>query len=52
MDFDQWRVGGGYNTAIGKNTDFVADVAYERVNAGGGVHANGYSCLLYTSRCV
>ena len=43
VDFDQWRVGGGYNTAIGKNTDFVADVAYERVNAGAGVHANGYS---------
>ncbi|HRO63343.1 diffusible signal factor-reguated Ax21 faimly protein [Thermomonas sp.] len=43
FDFDQWRVGGGYNTQIGSNTDFVANVAYERVSAGGGVNADGYS---------
>lgn len=43
IDYDQWRVGGGYNTQVGSNTDFVANAAYERVNAGGGVNADGYS---------
>ncbi|WP_240125489.1 diffusible signal factor-reguated Ax21 faimly protein [Thermomonas alba] len=42
--FDQWRIGGGYNTAIGKNTDFVADVAYDQVKVKhGGPKAEGYS---------
>ena len=43
VDFDQWRVGGGYNTQIGKNTDFVANVAYEKLDAGAGITADGYS---------
>ena len=43
INFDTWRVGGGYNTAVGKNTDFVANVAYERIDAGSGVNADGYS---------
>lgn len=43
LDFDQWRVGGGYNTAIGKSTDFEANLAYERVDAGHGINADGYS---------
>src|SRR5690606_12904626 len=30
-NYDQWRVGGGYNTAINSQTDFVANVAYERL---------------------
>lgn len=43
VDFDQWRVGGGYNTQIGKRTDFVANVAYEKIDAGQGIKAEGYS---------
>lgn len=42
-DFDQWRIGGGYNTEIGKNTDVVANVAYEKIDAGHGIKAEGYS---------
>lgn len=42
--FDQWRIGGGYNTAIGKRTDFVADVAYDHYDANhAGPKAEGYS---------
>ena len=43
FDYDQWRVGGGYNTQIGARTDFVANVAYERFDAGSGINADGYS---------
>ncbi len=43
FDIDQWRVGGGYNTAIGKRTDFVADVAYEKFDAGAGIDLDGYN---------
>jgi len=42
-NYDQWRVGGGYNTAINSQTDFVANVAYERLDAGSGVAVDGYS---------
>lgn len=42
-DFDQWRVGAGYNTAIGARTDFVANVAYDKYDFGGGADADGYS---------
>lgn len=43
VDFDRWRVGGGYNTQVGQRTDFVANVAYERLDAGGGANVDGYS---------
>ena len=42
-DFDQWRVGAGYNTAISAKTDFVANVAYDKFDAGGGANLDGYS---------
>lgn len=42
--FEQSRIGGGYNTAIGKNTDFVADIGYDVIKAKhGGPKAEGYS---------
>ncbi|MCL6619139.1 diffusible signal factor-reguated Ax21 faimly protein [Thermomonas hydrothermalis] len=42
--FEQSRIGGGYNTAIGKNTDFVADIAYDVTKVKhGGPKAEGYS---------
>jgi Ax21 family sulfation-dependent quorum factor len=42
-DFDQWRLGAGYNRAISARTDFVADVAYDKYDAGGGLDFDGYS---------
>ena len=43
IDFDRWRVGVGYNTSVSQRTDFVANAAYERLDAGGGVNVDGYS---------
>ena len=43
VDFDQWRVGAGYNRAISDRTDFVGKVAYEKLDAGAGINADGYS---------
>ena len=43
VDFDQWRVGAGYNRQVGQRTDFVATAAYEKVDAGAGIKADGYS---------
>ncbi len=43
FNYDQWRVGGGYHTQVGSNTDFVANVAYERFDAGAGLNVDGYS---------
>lgn len=43
LDVDQFRLGLGYNTAIGDSTDFVARVAYERFDADDLVDGNGYS---------
>ena len=42
-DFDQWRVGVGYNRQVSQNTDLVTRVAYEKFDAGSGVNADGYS---------
>ena len=42
VDFDQWRVGGGYNRGISDRTDFVGTVAYEKFDAGV-VDLDGYS---------
>ncbi len=42
-DFDQWRVGVGYNKAFSPKADFVANVAYDKYDAGGGVDFDGYS---------
>lgn len=43
MDFDQWRVGAGYNKEISAKADFVANVAYDKFDAGGGANLDGYS---------
>ncbi|MBV2208475.1 MAG: Ax21 family protein [Thermomonas sp.] len=43
VDFDQWTIGAGYNKTIGSRTDFVANAAYEKVDAGHGINADGYS---------
>ena len=42
-DFDQWRVGLGYNRQVSRNTDLVTRVAYEKFDAGQGFDADGYS---------
>ena len=42
-DFDQWRVGVGYNKAFSPKADFVANVAYDKYDAGGGLDFDGYS---------
>jgi Ax21 family sulfation-dependent quorum factor len=43
VDFNQWRVGAGYNRAISPKADFVANVAYDKFDAGSGVKLDGYS---------
>ena len=42
-DFDQWRVGVGYNKSFSPKADFVANVAYEKYDFGGGLDFDGYS---------
>lgn len=48
IDFDQWKVGLGYNHQIAPNADLVTRVAYEKFDAGSDVFGNdleadGYS---------
>lgn len=43
LDFDQWRVGLGYNHAISRNADLLTRVAYEKFDAGNGFDSDGYS---------
>jgi Ax21 family sulfation-dependent quorum factor len=43
LDFDQWRVGAGYNRELTGNLDLLTRVAYEKVDFGGGLDADGYS---------
>lgn len=43
FDFDQWRVGVGYNHQIAPKADLVARVAYEKFDAGSGLDFDGYS---------
>jgi Ax21 family sulfation-dependent quorum factor len=42
-NFDQWRVGVGYNRQVAQNTDLVTRVAYEKFDAGSGLTTDGYS---------
>src|SRR5690554_714238 len=42
-DFDQWRVGVGYNHEISRNADLVTRLAYEKFDAGSGFNPDGYS---------
>ncbi|WP_119716935.1 OmpO family porin [Cognatilysobacter tabacisoli] len=48
IDFDQWKVGLGYNHQIAPNADLVTRVAYEKFDAGSDIFGNdleadGYS---------
>jgi Ax21 family sulfation-dependent quorum factor len=44
VDFDQWRLGVGYNHAIAPATDLVTRIAYEKFDASSvGVEADGWS---------
>ena len=43
IDFDQWRVGVGYNRAVSQRADLVTRVAYEKFDAGAGADFDGYS---------
>jgi Ax21 family sulfation-dependent quorum factor len=42
-DFNQWRVGVGYNRAVSQRIDLLTRVAYEKFDAGSGVDTDGYS---------
>lgn len=42
-DFDQWRLGVGYNHEINRNVDLLTRVAYEKFDAGRGLDADGWS---------
>ena len=48
VDFDQWRIGVGYNHEISRNADLVTRLAYEKFDAGRDILGNridpdGYS---------
>lgn len=43
FDFNQWRVGVGYNHPIASKVDLLTRVAYEKVDADFGLDADGYS---------
>ncbi len=42
VDFDEWRVGIGYNHGISPNADLVTRVAYEKFDAGRDIFGNNY----------
>lgn len=43
FDYDQWRVGVGYNQEINPRVDLLTRVAYEKLDAGAGLDFDGYS---------
>jgi len=43
VDFDQWRLGLGYNHQITQRTDLLTRVAYEKVDFGSGLDGDGWS---------
>ena len=43
IDFDQWRLGVGYNHQISPRMDLLTRVAYEKFDAGSGAKFDGYS---------
>lgn len=43
LDRDQWRLGLGYNHEINARTDLLTRVAYQKLDFGRGVNADGYS---------
>lgn len=42
-DFDQWRLGVGYNHEVSRYADLVTRLAYEKFDAGSGFDYDGYS---------
>ena len=43
VDFDQWRLGVGYNHEINPSVDLLTRVAYEKFDAGSGFDFDGWS---------
>lgn len=44
LDFDQWRLGVGYNHQVSPRTDLLTRVAYEKIDFGSSLgHADGWS---------
>lgn len=43
IDFDQWKLGVGYNYEISPKADLVTRIAYEKFDAGSGLDLDGYS---------
>ena len=43
LDRDQWRLGIGYNHQISQNADLLTRVAYQKLDFGYGLGANGYA---------
>lgn len=43
LDFDQWRLGVGYNHALTQRTDLLTRVAYEKLDFGSGLDSDGWS---------
>ena len=43
IDFDQWRLGVGYNYALSEKADLVTRIAYEKADFGSNLDFNGYS---------
>jgi Ax21 family sulfation-dependent quorum factor len=43
IDFDQWRVGAGYNLELSPKVDLVTRIAYEKLDAGQNLDFDGYS---------
>jgi Ax21 family sulfation-dependent quorum factor len=43
VDFDQWRLGVGYNHEVNQNVDLLTRVAYEKFDAGSGFDVDGWS---------
>lgn len=43
VDFDQWRLGVGFNHELSKKADLVARVAYEKTDFGSSLDFDGYS---------
>ena len=42
-NFDQWRLGVGYTKSISPKADFVANIAFDKYDAGGNLDFDGYS---------
>jgi Ax21 family sulfation-dependent quorum factor len=43
LDRDQWRLGVGYNHEVSPRTDLLTRVAYQKLDFGRGINADGYS---------